>query len=63
MCKRLLVLVLVAILSPAVLGDVVVDDNFDDGAIGTNTTGIGTGFNSYTASGASVTEADSDSKI
>ena len=59
MVRKLLVLVLVAILSPMVLGDVIVDDHFDDGDIETNTTGIGTGFNTFSASSASVTEEDS----
>jgi len=48
MCKKLLVLALVAMLSPAVLGSLIVADDFDDGDIGTNTTGIGTGFNAAT---------------
>ncbi len=64
MCKRLLILVLVAILSPVVLGgnlggNIIVDDDFNDGAIGTNTNGIGTGFNVYTATGGAVTETNS----
>jgi hypothetical protein len=58
MCKRLLVLALVAMLSPAVLGDILVDDRFDDGDIGTNTMGIGTGFNAGTwSTGTAVTES------
>jgi len=58
MCKRLLVLALVAMLSPAVLGNVLVDDRFDDGDIGTNTMGIGTGFNAGTwSTGTAVTES------
>jgi len=60
MCKRLLVLALVAMLSPAVLGDIIVDDHFDDGDIETNTTGIGTGFNYWDVGwSGNVTEADS----
>jgi hypothetical protein len=58
MCKRLLVLALVAMLSPVVLGDILVDDRFDDGDIGTNTMGIGTGFNAGTwSTGTAVTES------
>jgi len=58
MCKKLLVLALVAMLSPAVFGSIIVADDFDDGDIGTNTTGIGTGFNWGTWSGgAAVTES------
>jgi len=60
MWKRRLVLAFVAMLSPAVLGDVIVDDHFDDGVIGTNTTGIGTGFNSWDIGwSGNVTEANS----
>ena len=59
MCKKLLVLALVTMLSSVVLGDVIVDDNFDDGDIETNTTGIGTGFNMVSLTGASITEEDS----
>jgi len=59
MCKRLLVLALVVMLSPMVLGDIIVDDHFDDGDIETNTSGIGTGFNTVALTGASVTESDS----
>jgi hypothetical protein len=60
MCKRMLVLVLVAMLSPAVLGDIIVDDHFDDGDIETNTTGIGTGFNYWDIGwSGNVTEANS----
>ena len=36
-----------ATLSGAAFGATVVDDHFDDGDIGTNTTGVGTGFNSF----------------
>ena len=46
----LVIVALMGMLSPFALGDVVVDDHFDDGAIGTNTTGIGSGFNSATYS-------------
>jgi hypothetical protein len=63
MGKRLLVLALVAMLSPAVLGNIIVDDHFDDGAIGTNTTGIGTGFNTVALTGGSVTESDSSAHL
>ena len=64
MCKKLLILILAAILSPAVLGEtIIVDDHFDDGAIGTNTTGIGTGFNSQTHSYGTITESDSLVKL
>lgn len=63
MCKRLLALALVAMLSPAVLGDILVDDHFDDDAIGTNTTGIGTGFNTVALTGGSVTESDSSANL
>ncbi len=60
MCKRLLVLALVAMLSPAVLGKIIVDDHFDDGVIGTNTKGTGSGFNSWDIEwSATVTEANS----
>ncbi|MGJ8641602.1 MAG: alginate lyase family protein, partial [Opitutaceae bacterium] len=37
--------------------NIIVDDSFDDGDIGTNTTGVGTGFVSGEQSGGSVTEA------
>ncbi|MBN2128899.1 MAG: hypothetical protein JW741_05355, partial [Sedimentisphaerales bacterium] len=61
MCKRLLVFALVAMLSPVVLGGVIVDDHFDDGAIETNTTGIGTGFNYWDIGwSGNVTEANSE---
>jgi hypothetical protein len=53
----------VMILSPAVLGNIIVDDNFDDGAIGTNNTGIGTGFNTVSLTGGSVTESDSSANL
>jgi hypothetical protein len=60
MHKRLLVLALAAMLSPTAWGGtVIVDDHFNDGAIGTNTTGIGTGFNTVSLTGGSVTESDS----
>ena len=54
MKKVVVVLALIGMLSPVALGVVIVDDHFDDGAIGTNTTGIGTGFNSGTWSGGAV---------
>jgi len=45
-------------LSPAVLGVTIVDDHFDDGVIGTNTTGIGSGFSAnIQGTGAGITEA------
>jgi len=48
------------VLSPLALGDVKVDDHFDDGVIGTNPTGVGTGFNYWDGQwSATVTEADS----
>jgi len=61
MSKRLLVLALVAMLSPVALGEtVIVDDHFDDGDVTTNTTGIGTGFNYWDIGWeGNVTEADS----
>ncbi len=60
MCRRLVVLALVAVLSPAVLGEVIVDDHFDDDDVETNTTGIGTGFNYWDIGwSGNVTEANS----
>ncbi|MEN6308399.1 MAG: LamG-like jellyroll fold domain-containing protein [Anaerohalosphaeraceae bacterium] len=54
------VVFVVGVLSPLALGDVKVDDHFDDGVIGTNPTGIGTGFNYWDGQwSATVTEADS----
>lgn len=54
------VVFVVGVLSPLALGEVKVDDHFDDGAIGTNTTGVGTGFNSWDGQwSATVTEANS----
>jgi hypothetical protein len=47
----------------AVLASVIVDDHFDDGVIGTNTTGIGTGFNTVGLTGGSVTESDSSAHL
>ena len=52
------VVCVVGVLSSLALGDVKVDDHFDDGAIGTNTMGVGTGFNSWDGQwSATVTEA------
>ena len=43
---------------------VVVDDHFDDNVVTTNTTGIGSGFNSWDiGAGGNVTEADSKVKL
>jgi len=54
------VMFVVWVLSPLALGDVKVDDHFDDGVIGTNPTGVGTGFNYWDGQwSATVTEADS----
>ena len=45
-------------------GTVLVDDHFDDGAIGTNTAGIGSGFNSWDGEwSATVTETGSNVTI
>jgi hypothetical protein len=60
MVKRLLVLALVAMVSPAVLGKIIVDDHFDDDMIGTNIKGTGSGFNSWDIGwSGNVTEANS----
>ena len=60
MKKVIVVLVLMAILAPAALAATIVNDHFDDGVIGTNTLGIGTGFNAgYWSGGAAVTETGS----
>ena len=63
MYRRLLVFALVALLCPAVLGEVIVDDHFDDGDIGANATGIGTGFDTVSLTGGSVTESDSSANL
>ena len=60
MCVAVVLCMCVAgMLPPLALGEtVIVDDHFDDGAIGTNNTGTGTGFNSGVWSGGAViTEA------
>jgi len=42
---------------PPPVNEVIVDDTFGDGNIGTNTDGTGTGFNTFTAGGGAVTES------
>lgn len=64
MSKKMFIAVVlcgVGLLSPLAFGEVKVDDHFDDGVIGTNTTGVGTGFNNWDIGhGGVVTEADSN---
>ena len=54
----LVIAAVMGMLSPAVLGVTIVDDHFDDGNVGTNTNGIGTGFNAGTWSdGSAIVES------
>jgi hypothetical protein len=62
--KNLFLLFLMAGLASVVLGGTIVDDDFNDGNIETNTTGIGTGFNFWDIGwSGNVTEANSLVKL
>ncbi len=59
MVKCFLSWMLVFVITPAVLGGVIVDDHFDDGAIDSNPTGIGSGFNTFLGNSGAIEESDS----